>query len=64
MEINSPKTFETSDKAHADLFNEMVQTLLENDNGLLEQLTNHTQDMNSHASEEEKKNGMIRRCIK
>lgn len=55
MEINSPKTFETSDKAHADLFNEMVQTLLENDNGLLEQLTSHTQDMNLHASEEEKK---------
>ncbi|WP_151039947.1 hypothetical protein [Bacillus safensis] len=55
MEINSPKTFETSDKAHADLFNEMVQTLLENDNGLLELLTSHTQDMNFHASEEEKK---------
>ncbi|MEK5498447.1 hypothetical protein [Bacillus sp. FSL M8-0077] len=55
MDINKPKTFETSDKAHADLFNEMVQTLLENDNGLLEQLLNHTQDMNLHASETEKK---------
>ncbi|TKI26129.1 hypothetical protein FCO27_04680 [Bacillus pumilus] len=55
MDLNKPKTFETTDKAHADLFNEMVQTLLKNDNGLLEQLTNHTQDMNSHASEEEKK---------
>ncbi|WP_224925240.1 hypothetical protein [Bacillus pumilus] len=55
MDLNKPKTFETTDKAHADLFNEMVQTLLKNDNGLLEQLTNHTQDTNSHASEEEKK---------
>ncbi len=55
MDLNKPKTFETTDKAHADLFNEMVQILLKNDNGLLEQLTNHTQDTNSHASEEEKK---------
>ena len=31
MDIKSPKVFETSDKAHADLFNDMVKVLLEND---------------------------------
>ncbi|XNN69512.1 hypothetical protein ACLM2U_17350 [Bacillus pumilus] len=55
MDIKSPKVFETSDKAHADLFNEMVQTLLENDNGLLDQIIGHIDDTKPHASEEEKK---------
>ncbi|MDX5484837.1 hypothetical protein NJE56_07725 [Bacillus pumilus] len=55
MDIKSPKVFETSDKAHADLFNEMVKVLLENDTGLLEQLFGHIDDTKPHASESEKK---------
>ena len=55
MEIKKPKSFEVNDKAHADLFNDMVKALLENDTGLLEQLTNHTNDTKAHASEAEKK---------
>ncbi|MBU8727718.1 hypothetical protein [Bacillus pumilus] len=55
MDIKSPKVFETSDKAHADLFNAMVKVLLENDFGLLDQLANHTGDTKSHASSAEKK---------
>lgn len=55
MDIKSPKVFETSDKAHADLFNEMVKVLLENDYGLLEQIIGHIDDTKPHASEAEKK---------
>ncbi|MEK4322258.1 hypothetical protein MHH24_08310 [Bacillus sp. FSL K6-3221] len=55
MEIKEPKAFEVNDKAHADLFNDMVRVLLENDTGLLEQLLKHTNDGRVHASEEEKK---------
>ncbi|GMG79823.1 hypothetical protein [Bacillus safensis] len=55
MEIKEPKAFEVNDKAHADLFNDMVKVLLENDTGLLEQLLKHTNDGRVHASEEEKK---------
>ncbi|QCU17581.1 hypothetical protein BPGQ101_01365 [Bacillus altitudinis] len=55
MDIKSPKVFETSDKAHADLFNDMVNVLLENDQGLLEQLIGHIQDTKPHASAAEKK---------
>ncbi|UDF15709.1 hypothetical protein LG951_14700 [Bacillus pumilus] len=55
MDIKSPKVFETSDKAHADLFNEMVKVLLENDSGLLDQLIGHIDDTKPHASEAEKK---------
>ncbi|WP_144716524.1 hypothetical protein [Bacillus altitudinis] len=55
MDIKSPKVFETSDKAHADLFNEMVKVLLENDSGLLDQIIEHIGDTKPHASEEEKK---------
>ncbi|MGD7062846.1 hypothetical protein ACQCU3_15245 [Bacillus altitudinis] len=55
MEIKKPKSFEVSDKAHAGLFNDMVNVLLENDQGLLEQLIGHIQDTKPHASEEEKK---------
>ncbi|MGE6629816.1 pyocin knob domain-containing protein [Bacillus sp. NPDC077027] len=54
MDIKSPRTFETSDKAHADLFNEMVKVLLENDSGLLDQLLNHMNDMKPHVSESDK----------
>ncbi|PAC82318.1 hypothetical protein CHI05_07325 [Bacillus sp. 7788] len=55
MDIKSPKVFETSDKAHADLFNEMVKVLLENDSGLLDQIIEHIGDAQPHSSEEEKK---------
>ncbi|AOZ89571.1 hypothetical protein BK049_13205 [Bacillus xiamenensis] len=55
MEIKEPKPFEVNDKAHADLFNDMVKVLLENDTGLLGQLTNHTHDTKSHTTEAEKK---------
>lgn len=55
MDIKSPKVFETSDKAHADLFNDMVKVLLENDTGLLDQLGGHIDDTKPHASEAEKK---------
>ncbi|MGN7326557.1 hypothetical protein [Bacillus pumilus] len=55
MDIKSPKVFETSDKAHADLFNEMVKVLLENDSGLLGQINGHIDDTKPHASEAEKK---------
>ncbi|MFP7452721.1 hypothetical protein SFC51_16925 [Bacillus altitudinis] len=55
MDIKSPKVFETSDKAHANLFNDMVKVLLENDAGLLEQFVGHIEDTKPHASEAEKK---------
>ncbi|MFX0110452.1 hypothetical protein [Bacillus pumilus] len=55
MDIKSPKTFETSDKAHADLFNDMVKVLLENDSGLLDQIIEHIGDTQPHASAAEKK---------
>ncbi|MCA0923053.1 hypothetical protein LCM03_00105 [Bacillus stratosphericus] len=55
MDIKSPKVFETSDKAHADLFNDMVKVLLENDSGLLDQIIGHIDDTKPHASEAEKK---------
>lgn len=54
MEIKTPLTFKTSDKAHADLFNDMVKVILENDAGLLEQINQHENDANSHASKAEK----------
>ena len=55
MEIKKPKSFEVSDKAHADLFNDMVKVLLENDQGVLEQLLTHKNDVNLHSSDAEKK---------
>ncbi|MEM5030469.1 pyocin knob domain-containing protein [Priestia sp. WB3] len=55
MDIKFPKVFETSDKAHADLFNDMVKVLLENDSSLFEQLVNHINDTKPHASTAEKK---------
>ncbi len=44
-----------SDKAHADLFNDMLEALLHNDTGISEQLTNHIDDSKQHSSEVEKK---------
>ncbi|MFB8735566.1 hypothetical protein ACEQPO_23170 [Bacillus sp. SL00103] len=42
-------------KQYADLFNDMVKVLLENDHGLIERLLKHTNDAKVHASEMEKK---------
>ncbi|MCZ2736708.1 pyocin knob domain-containing protein [Bacillus safensis] len=55
MDIKTPRSFETSDKAHADLFNDMLKTLLYNDTGISEQLTLHIGDSSQHSSEVEKK---------
>lgn len=55
MEVKEPKPFEVNDKAHADLFNDMVKVLLENDQRLIEQFLKHTNDAKVHASEIEKK---------
>ncbi|WP_368930648.1 hypothetical protein [Bacillus pumilus] len=55
MEIKTPRTFKTTDKAHADLFNDMVEAFLDNDVGLLEAINQHMKDINPHASEAEKK---------
>ncbi|MFS2249404.1 MULTISPECIES: hypothetical protein [unclassified Bacillus (in: firmicutes)] len=54
MEIKTPRTFETSDKTHADLFNDILRVILSNDMGLLEQINQHIEDIKSHASEIEK----------
>lgn len=55
MEIKTPRTFKTTDKAHADLFNDMVESFLDNDVGLLEAINQHMKDIKPHASEAEKK---------
>ncbi|MFB6767855.1 hypothetical protein [Bacillus altitudinis] len=44
MDIKSPLPFETSDKAHANLFNRMVNTLVENDNALSQQIEGITNE--------------------
>ncbi|MFS0657060.1 hypothetical protein [Bacillus sp. 179-C3.3 HS] len=44
MDIKSPLPFETSDKAHANLFNRMVDTLVENDNALSRQIEGITNE--------------------
>lgn len=55
MEIKTPRTFKPTDKAHADLFNDMVEDFLDNDVGLLEAINHHIEDTNPHTSEAEKK---------
>ncbi|MCY7494779.1 pyocin knob domain-containing protein [Bacillus safensis] len=55
MDIKTPRSFETSDKAHADIFNAMLKILIHNDTGISEQLTNHIEDSRQHSSEVEKK---------
>lgn len=55
MELKTPRTFKTTDKAHADLFNDMVEAFHDNDVGLLEAINQHMKDTNPHASEAEKK---------
>lgn len=54
MEIKTPRTFKTSDKAHADLFNDMVKVIIENDAELLNHINQHENDVTSHASKTEK----------
>ncbi|MFS0657065.1 hypothetical protein [Bacillus sp. 179-C3.3 HS] len=55
MVLKIPRSFETSDKAHADLFNEMLNILVENDMEILEQFNLHVEDSNPHISDIEKK---------
>lgn len=55
MKIKIPRTFKTTDKAHADLFNDVVEDFLDNDVGLLEAINHHIEDTNPHTSEAEKK---------
>ncbi|MER0141709.1 MULTISPECIES: hypothetical protein [Bacillus] len=54
MEIKTHRSFKVSDKAHADLFNDMIKVILENDVGLLDQINQHKNDATSHASVTEK----------
>ncbi|MBR0604248.1 hypothetical protein [Bacillus safensis] len=44
MDIKSPLPFETTDKAHANLFNQMVDTLVENDHALSKQIAGITNE--------------------
>lgn len=53
--IKIPQPFKTSDKAHADLFNDLVKILIENDQELLEQFNLHKGDPIIHVSGSEKK---------
>ncbi|MCY7713865.1 hypothetical protein NMH04_14840 [Bacillus altitudinis] len=53
--IKTPQPFKTSDKAHADLFNYLVEILIENDQELLEQFNLHKGDPIPHVSGSEKK---------
>ncbi|MGE1097748.1 hypothetical protein ACQJZ4_12230 [Bacillus altitudinis] len=53
--IKTPQPFKTSDKAHADLFNDLVKILIENDQELLEQFNLHKGDPIPHVSGSEKK---------
>ncbi|MCY7472166.1 hypothetical protein [Bacillus safensis] len=55
MVLKTPRSFEISDKAHADLFNKMIQILIENDTELLAQIYHHAEDTNPHVSDSEKK---------
>ncbi|MBG9820349.1 hypothetical protein QNH25_14370 [Bacillus safensis] len=55
MVLKTPRSFEISDKAHADLFNKMIQILIENDTDLLAQIYHHAEDTNPHVSDSEKK---------
>ncbi|MHA4766579.1 hypothetical protein [Bacillus altitudinis] len=55
MALKTPRSFEINDKAHADLFNNMVKILIENDQELLKQFNLHTEDSNPHISSTDKK---------
>ncbi len=55
MDIKTPRTFKTTDKAHADLFNTMVEDFFDNDVRLLEAINQHIEDTNPHTSAAEKK---------
>ena len=44
MDIKSPLPFETTDKAHANLFNQVVDTLVENDYALSKQIAGITNE--------------------
>nr|WP_257215566.1 hypothetical protein [Bacillus pumilus] len=55
MVLKTPHSFEINDKAHADLFNNMMKILIENDTELLEQFNLHVRDSIPHVSGTEKK---------
>ncbi|RAP23193.1 hypothetical protein C2W59_02773 [Bacillus pumilus] len=55
MVLKTPRSFEINDKAHADLFNKMMQILIENDTELLAQIHHHAEDTIPHVSDSEKK---------
>ncbi|MEH7633449.1 hypothetical protein AB0R75_14100 [Bacillus pumilus] len=55
MVLKTPRSFEVNDKAHAELFNNMMQILLENDTELLAQIRHHEEDIDPHVSGSEKK---------
>ncbi len=55
MVLKTPRSFEINDKAHAELFNNMMQILLENDTELLAQIRHHEEDIDPHISGSEKK---------
>ncbi|HBU92346.1 hypothetical protein V7274_11645 [Bacillus pumilus] len=55
MVLKTPRSFEINDKAHADLFNKMMQILIDNDTELLAQIHHHAEDTNPHVSDSEKK---------
>lgn len=64
MEVKEPKPFEVNDKAHADLFNDMVKVLLENDHRLIEQFLKHTNDARIQQLIQKSRNVMIHRVIR
>lgn len=41
MALKTTRTFKVDDKAHAELFNNMVKVLVENDSELLDQFIEH-----------------------
>ncbi|MCY7436187.1 hypothetical protein [Bacillus pumilus] len=55
MVLKTPRSFEINDKAHADLFNKMMQILIENDTELLAQIHHHAENTIPHVSDSEKK---------
>ncbi|WP_223249589.1 MULTISPECIES: hypothetical protein [unclassified Bacillus (in: firmicutes)] len=54
MEIKTPRTLKTSDKAHADLFNDMVKVIIENDAELLDYINQLENDSTTHVAKAEK----------
>ena len=64
MEIKTPRTFKTSDKAHAELFNDMVKVILENDTRLLDQINQHKMTRHLMHPKQKSRNGINPSSIK